>query len=179
MRYTIKPSFNYFRSIAAFFIFTFIFAGVLTIQPGRSYAQVGCEIGIVKSASPSDGTIFTFVATGANEDGFELADGEGKGLVILGNNTADVVEVAQDGWMLQDVECETENVIATSIENGIELSCPANGGAASCTFFNIFQPQVPTLSEWGMISAAVGLGLVGVFFAVKRLRASKQSDAIG
>jgi len=39
---------------------------------------------------------------------------------------------------------------------------------------------IPTLSEWGMIAAAAGLGLVGVFFAVrKRLRASKQSDAIG
>ncbi len=30
---------------------------------------------------------------------------------------------------------------------------------------------VPTLSEWGMIAAAAGLGLVGVFFAVKRKRA--------
>ncbi|MGH7850164.1 MAG: IPTL-CTERM sorting domain-containing protein [Thermodesulfobacteriota bacterium] len=39
--------------------------------------------------------------------------------------------------------------------------------------------NVPTLSEWGMISAALGLGLIGVFFAVKRLRASKQSDAQG
>jgi hypothetical protein len=28
--------------------------------------------------------------------------------------------------------------------------------------------NVPTLSEWGMIAAAVGLGLVGVFFAVRR-----------
>ncbi|MGH7850349.1 MAG: hypothetical protein ACREOP_08635 [Thermodesulfobacteriota bacterium] len=39
--------------------------------------------------------------------------------------------------------------------------------------------NIPTLSEWGMIAAAAGLMLVGVFFAVKRLRASKQSDAIG
>ena len=33
---------------------------------------------------------------------------------------------------------------------------------------------IPTLSEWGMIMAAVGLGLVGAFFALKR-RKSHQS----
>ena len=31
--------------------------------------------------------------------------------------------------------------------------------------------DIPTLSEWGMIAAAAGLGLVGVFFAVRRKRA--------
>jgi len=35
-----------------------------------------------------------------------------------------------------------------------------------------FTANIPTLSEWGMISAAVGLGLAGVFFAVRRRRAS-------
>jgi hypothetical protein len=30
---------------------------------------------------------------------------------------------------------------------------------------------IPTLSEWGIISAAAGLGLVGVFFALKRRKA--------
>jgi len=28
--------------------------------------------------------------------------------------------------------------------------------------------NVPTLSEWGMVAAAAGLMLVGVFFAVRR-----------
>ncbi len=32
---------------------------------------------------------------------------------------------------------------------------------------------IPTLSEWGMIAAAVGLGLIGVFFAVRRKRISQ------
>jgi hypothetical protein len=47
--------------------------------------------------------------------------------------------------------------------------------------FGLAAPNViPTLSEWGMIAAAAGLMLVGVFFAVgQRLRASKQSDAQG
>jgi len=34
---------------------------------------------------------------------------------------------------------------------------------------------IPTLSEWGMIAAAGGLGLIGVFFALKRRKA--QVDA--
>lgn len=39
---------------------------------------------------------------------------------------------------------------------------------------------IPTLSEWGMISAALGMMLIGVFFAVRqRLRASEHSDAQG
>ncbi|MFI5323583.1 MAG: IPTL-CTERM sorting domain-containing protein [Thermodesulfobacteriota bacterium] len=28
--------------------------------------------------------------------------------------------------------------------------------------------HIPTLSEWGMIAAAVGLGFVGVFFGVRK-----------
>jgi len=31
--------------------------------------------------------------------------------------------------------------------------------------------NIPTLSEWGMITAAAGLGLIGLFFAVRRKRA--------
>ncbi|MGH7851640.1 MAG: hypothetical protein ACREOP_15210 [Thermodesulfobacteriota bacterium] len=31
-------------------------------------------------------------------------------------------------------------------------------------------PQIPTLSDWGMIAAAAGLMMVGVFYAVKRRR---------
>ncbi len=38
--------------------------------------------------------------------------------------------------------------------------------------FGLAEPNViPTLSEWGMIAAAAGLGLVGVFFAIRRKRA--------
>jgi hypothetical protein len=32
--------------------------------------------------------------------------------------------------------------------------------------------NIPTLSEWGMIAAAGGLGLIGVFFALKKRRAA-------
>ncbi len=36
---------------------------------------------------------------------------------------------------------------------------------------HLTRTPIPTLSEWGMISAAAGLGLVGVFFAMKRKKA--------
>jgi hypothetical protein len=38
------------------------------------------------------------------------------------------------------------------------LSCVTQGAAAS----------IPTLSEWGMIAAVAGLGIVGFFFAARR-----------
>lgn len=51
-------------------------------------------------------------------------------------------------------------------------------GPAFCQLDNIFArgasgvyKPIPTLSEWGMISAAAGLMLVGVFFALKRRKA--------
>jgi hypothetical protein len=39
-----------------------------------------------------------------------------------------------------------------------DLSCVAQIEAAS----------IPTLSEWGMLAAAAGLGIAGLFFAVRR-----------
>lgn len=48
-------------------------------------------------------------------------------------------------------------------------------GPAFCQLDNIFaigaRAQIPTLSEWGMIAAASGFGLIGVFFAIKRRKA--------
>jgi hypothetical protein len=41
-----------------------------------------------------------------------------------------------------------------------------------CTGTSSLSRPIPTLSEWGMISAAGGLMLVGVFFAVRRKRAA-------
>ena len=52
----------------------------------------------------------------------------------------------------------TQNVLNGSIDG---LSCVATPIARN----------IPTLSEWGMISAALGLAMIGVFFALKRKRA--------
>ncbi len=44
-------------------------------------------------------------------------------------------------------------------------------GVLNVWFGTSVERNIPTLSEWGMISAAVGLGLISVFFAVRRRRA--------
>lgn len=48
-------------------------------------------------------------------------------------------------------------------------------GPAFCQLDNIFasgaRAQIPTLSEWGMIIAGSGLGLIGLFFTLKRRKA--------
>jgi hypothetical protein len=171
MRNLFAQSFNLSRFIVGFSVFIFIFALFMTLQPGKSYAQVGCEVGIDKVGIPGDPTVFPFVTTGADVSEFALENGEAQGLVVPGGVTATVVEELPPGWVLVDVECETENVSVSEIENGVEIFCSPNGGAAQCAFFNTLQAQVPTLSEWGMIAAAAGLGLVGVFFAVRKRRA--------
>ena len=46
-------------------------------------------------------------------------------------------------------------------------------GPAFCQLDNVIvnpSNPIPTLSEWGMISAAAGLMLVGIFFVMKRRR---------
>ncbi len=175
MKGFVEQGFNQSRIIAIFFIFALVMTGLL-MQPGTSYAQpVGCEVGILKEATPSDGTVFTFVVTGANIPGFDAASGEGAGLVVQGGVTAEIVEEPQEGWVLADVVCETENTIVTEIENGVQIFCSPNGGGAACTFINQEVGNIPTLSEWGMIAAAAGLGLIGVFFAVRRKRAASQA----
>ncbi|MEW6146194.1 MAG: hypothetical protein AB1598_14370 [Thermodesulfobacteriota bacterium] len=51
-------------------------------------------------------------------------------------------------------------------------SVPADWRA--CTIALRMAPtNIPTLSEWGMLAAAAGLMLVGVFFAVRRRRAAR------
>jgi hypothetical protein len=153
-------------------LFAVITAGFLTIEAGKSYAQVGCEVAIIKRATPSDGTVFTFVPSGTVDDTpFDLVADQGDGIAIFGGNTADIVEEVPAGWVLEDVVCETNGVVVSDIENGIQLFCSPNGGAAECLFFNRAIGGVPTLSQWGMIAAGVGLILIGVFFAVRRRRA--------
>ena len=162
---------NRIRNISYLLVIIFIAAGFVTIHPGKSFGQ-GCEIGISKVATPDDGTEFHFVATGpASEPEFDLVSGDDEGLTSPAGSSVDIVEDLFGGWVLDHVECDIENAaVVTNIENGVRILCPPNGGGAGCTFFNKQLGSVPTLSQWGMIAAAAGLVLVGVFFAVRRRR---------
>ena len=159
------------RFIYSLPLFLFVLTGLIVLHPEIGRAQPGCEVSINKVGIPGDPTVFPFVTTGTDVDQFGLENGEGLGLVIKGGVTATIVEDLPEGWLLRNLECGTENVIATEIENGVQLSCSPNGGAAICYFFNTPRTNIPTLSEWGMIAAAAGLAIVGVFFAVRRRRA--------
>ncbi len=164
---------NQIRNMSYLLVIIFIAAGFAAIHPGTSYAQIGCEIGISKVATPDDGTEFHFVTTGpASSPEFDLVSGDGKGLTSPAGSSVDVVEDLLSGWVLDHVECVTEDAaVVTNIENGVRILCPPNGGGAGCTFFNKRLGSVPTLSEWGMIAAATGLVLVGVFFALRGRKA--------
>ncbi len=70
-----------------------------------------------------------------------------------------------------DIDCESVPGIGITIfEDGASIECNSQG-QTTCTFTNRRVSAIPTLSEWGMIPAAGGLALIGVFFAVRRRKA--------
>lgn len=154
----------------------FSVSSVTLFVPGTASAQQ-CEIIICKSAEGAGDTPFPFVADiGVEMDEFALTDG---GLCVLefftGANELEVTEGFVPGWVLEDVICETDGIESSPIRNGVVLDCVAGDfGTGTCTFVNVpggSATNIPTLSEWGMIAAAAGLGLVGVWFAIRKKRA--------
>jgi len=165
------------RFLYSIIIFLLIISGILFVSAGKGNAQgPGCSINIEKQAEPDDGTTFNFsaVINGAKEE-FSLAAGEIFGLFAGETSTVVVKERVPSGWMLELTDCmTTSGVTFTRIENGVEIACNSPSGNAFCDFRNVRSKtisQIPTLSEWGMIATAGGLGLIGVFFAVKRRKA--------
>jgi hypothetical protein len=160
--------------------------GVLFLTSGESRAQQGpCVVEVTKIAEGApEGQLFDFQVEVDGNIGFaQFPTGITAPASFDQGSPVTVTELPNPGWRLADVSCETgPGVSITEIEGGAIFECldPGEGIEGECTFVNVRVPtDIPTLSEWGMIAAAAGLMLVGVFFAVKRLRASKQSDAIG
>jgi len=131
-----------------------------------------CGIGIGKSAVGAGDLEFQFVTENPSGDGeFTLIDGQGTGGPFTGFIV--IRELPTDGWLLRDVECEGEGVTFTRLHDGVRVVCDSADGGGGCTFINVpfIATNIPTLSEWGMIAAAAGLAMIGVFFAVRRRRA--------
>lgn len=154
---------------------------VSLFSAGDSHAQ-GCLITVEKVAPGAEGQEFQF--NGVVEDGavfafFVTAGGTASG--SASTLPAVITEVPVSGWRFGGIECLPGGgvQILEVLEDGWVEQCVNPQAETFCTVTNVKDVNIPTLSQWGMIAAAAGLVMVGVFFAVKRLRASKQSDAIG
>lgn len=160
----------------AFLLFISFTAGALFVTGTGSdaWGQQGCEIEIFKAARGEDTSFdFTLLDGDVVIGGFSLIPFDGAFVTGIGPaSSLTVVENVPDGWRLEDVICFNDGVGIVEIENGIIATCTAPGeGFADCVFYNVQPGAIPTLSEWGMIAAAAGLLLVGVFFALRRRKA--------
>ena len=150
--------------------------GILFLNAHGASAQfLDCDILITKSAPGAGDLEFEFNGLDENGDTFSesLADGQHVGFGVEDGTTTVITEDPQFGWRFGGIECETgPGVIITEIANGFSIDCvDEETGQAECLVTNVQIAGVPTLSEWGMIAAAAGLGLIAVFFAVRRRKA--------
>lgn len=158
----------------------FALVGILSLGQINARAQIDapCVITISKAATPAQDTQFPFSITGDFEDAFSLTDPSNPvfffGMDI--DQTVTVTESALPGWTLDGIECtegitscgDTSCLTATVDGNSVTFQCLDND-TASCTFTNSFTgANIPTLSEWGLISMAVILGIAGIILMRRR-----------
>lgn len=140
---------------------------------GGPAPRLDCELTIKKVAPDGGDTEFTFEVSVDGGETFTdtLLDGGSAGGPFSSDVT--VIELPLGGWALQNIDCEGDTGISFHIsDDGFRAVCNSQASFATCTFFNErVVSNIPTLSEWGMIAAAAGLGIVGVFFALKRRKA--------
>jgi len=163
------------RTAAPVYVFIVFIACLFLIPALNDSAHAQCEI-VVCKVSPDingEGEIFTFISSGEGGSGqFNLTANSTCDGAPFGGNDFELVEESVPGWILEDIECDDVPGIDVSfIENGVSLDC-LQTSIITCRFTNVrgVVSNVPSLSEWGMIAAAGGLMLIGVFFAVRRKR---------
>lgn len=163
---------KFLDSIFKLAIFLFVIAGLVGLSGSASAQQ--CFVEVCKSAPGAgmQGFLIDFTDSGQT-DTIELFDDADCFTTSLNFDAdVDITEQPTPGWVLQDVECtDSPGFDTTFIPGGVTVLCTTQSEASiTCTFINVpgAPENIPTLSEWGMISAAVGLVLIGVFFAVRR-----------
>ncbi len=159
------------------FLFFLIVSGFIYLSavPGFSQDEDQCLIQISKIAPVGEVFEFALNLNGAESTFFIQSFGEQENINAKKGDIVTITEVVPEGWRFEDILYFTiSGVLVERVENGIKFRCIGPGFSNGAVAF-INQPinPIPTLSEWGMIAAAAGLMLVGVFFAVrKRLQAS-------
>jgi hypothetical protein len=167
--------------LSTLLIIAFIFVAVT--ENANAQGGLPCTIEIEKVANPADNTPFDFVVTG-DIDAMQTLSDPGNPIFVGGFNidqTVTVTEELPSGWELQSIECiegQTncgsqvfEPCLSITINeetNSITATCE-DDDTGRCTFTNALIPsQVPTLSEWGLVSIAGLLGIIGFIVIRKR-----------
>jgi hypothetical protein len=89
----------------------------------------------------------------------------GEGDQLIGSRLVEVTDLFDSFLGIQSVEPVTR----INLSNGDQLIF-FEGIDRIAFGFTDFTANIPTLSEWGMIAAAAGLGLIGMLFAARRKR---------
>jgi len=162
------------------------FLGFMALGPGQAVAQEEpCTVTIEKVAIPANDFNFNFSISGDIVGELNLSDPSNPSTFVgLGiEETITITENVPPGWELVSIEC-TEGVTncgsdgfepcltATVEGNSVTFFCEDND-TASCTFTNgVAVSNIPTLSEWGLITMAVIIGAAGLFVALRRRKAA-------
>ena len=133
-----------------------------------------CSIVTTKVAEGAGDYEFVFDGIQFGPFQFTMANGGSAGAFFLNGDYVIITEKPQNGYVFGGIECDAQpGIVVTQIANGWTILCvDGDQGAAVCTVTNTLVARpIPTLSEWGMIAAAVGLAMTGAFFALRRKKA--------
>ena len=84
---------------------------------------------IVKSATPADGTQFTFQQDVDNTGDFQLTDGQSKQFTDVPSGDFNITEVLPMGWQLDDITCDTQTyttsgeTLTVTLDQGEDVTC--------------------------------------------------------
>lgn len=147
----------------------FFVSGALAV-PAECFTQVTLSAPGAGSAE----FVFEGVGTIVEPFSFSLMDGTSDSGFTPQGSSATITEEPQNGYIFGGIECDAgPGIVITQIHNGFTIQCVnVVEGTANCVITNVLASRpIPTMSEWGMIAAAAGLAMVGVFFAVRRRKA--------
>jgi hypothetical protein len=162
-------------------LYFIVLSGFLALSARAGFLDIpegDCAIGIIKSTPQTESSLpfeFNQAVNGVESEitVFSNTLAPSDFVFVSDGGTVSYTELPQEGWTLEDIQCvEGAGVDITKNEDSVTFECVQPSGqfsAAFCVFGNrVSADKIPTLSEWGMITAAAGLSLIGVFFAVRR-----------
>ncbi len=163
---------NIIVTVAGAFFMFLVMSGVLA-DKAQAGTVTACGVEIFKEAASSQ-TLFEFLVDPSVGDEFTVSTiaGDATGFGLSFGQSAVISEIVPDGWALENIECSAEggaSVIVDEPGNEVFVEC-LTVGSVTCTYTNVPTGAIPTLSQWGMIAAAAGLVLIGVFFAIRKRR---------